>query len=66
MWGTVLKWVAQMLLIPLIKDGVTALYDYLKNRAEQKKKLAEAKKKAEDYVNAKDEATLRDTFNKLP
>lgn len=62
----ILKWIAQFLLIPLIKEGVAWLMDYLKTKRENKKLKEENQKKGEAYEQASDANSARDQFSKLP
>lgn len=61
----ILKWVAQFLLIPLIKEAVAWVVDYYKTKRENKKIDEEHKKKGEAYENAPVE-TADDEFSRLP
>lgn len=60
-----LKWIAQFLLLPLLKDLGVWIADQLKKRAERKKLETENKKKGDAYENANPD-TAHDDFSKLP
>lgn len=70
MWASVLKWFANMLLLPLLKDGLAALGEYLasvyKKMKWTKEKKKEIETKVDDYAKAPTRDSSRDTFGKLP
>jgi hypothetical protein len=61
----ILKWIAQFLLLPLLKDLGVWIADQVKKRAERKKLEAENKKKQEAYENSSSD-TAHDDFERLP
>lgn len=65
MWSKVLQWIAQFLLIPLIKEVATHIKEYIQRKLEQKKRHKENKEKVENYENNTDSSSA-DDFNKLP
>lgn len=66
MWATVFKYIAQFLLIPLIKEGVAAWSEYRKTKREEKKLKEENKAKGEAYEKSDNANDARDKFNRLP
>ena len=65
MWSTISKWIAQFLLIPLIKEIFQYVKDYLTKRAEQKKRHEKNKQKVEQYENSS-QTSSSDDFSQLP
>jgi hypothetical protein len=62
----VLKWIAQVLLLPLIKELAAWVIDYYRTKRENRRLKEENKKKGEAYENASNSSDARGTFNKLP
>lgn len=60
-----LKYIAQFLLLPLLKDLIAQGFKYLKERQELKRLKKENSKKGEAYENA-DSSTAHDEFERLP
>lgn len=63
--ATVFKYLAQFLLIPLIKEFVNYIVRYFKERAELKRIEQENKKKQERYEQASVDSA-HDEFGRLP
>lgn len=60
------KWLAQMLLLPLLKEGLAKLAKAFSDYIANKKLERENVKKGEAYENAKTEESARDEFGNLP
>jgi hypothetical protein len=65
MWQTLFKWVAQFLLLPLIKDGAIVLRREWIRRKELKRLKEENAKKGDAYENSSPE-DAHDEFSRLP
>jgi hypothetical protein len=63
--AAILRWVAQFLLLPLLKDLIVHLRDEWKKRQERKRLEAENKKKGEAYEQSSPDSA-HDDFSKLP
>jgi hypothetical protein len=61
----VLKWIAQFLLLPLLKDLGLWIVEQVKKAREYKKVKEDATKKGESYENSSPD-NAHDEFNKLP
>jgi hypothetical protein len=66
----ILKWIANMLLLPLLREliekGTTAVIDWYARRKHQRKVEQDTQTKVDDYVKAPTRDAARDAFNKLP
>lgn len=66
MWAKLVTWTAQALLIPLIKEGVMALYSWAMRAINRKKKESENQEKSDAYVQSQNAASSADSFSELP
>jgi hypothetical protein len=60
------KWFVNLLLLPLLKEGLVALANIVKDYFANKKLKETNVKKGEAYENAKDEQSAHDEFGNLP
>lgn len=65
MWAKVAQWIAQFLLVPLLKDVAIWLKQHFQRKLEQRKRHAENKKKVENYEHSSS-SDSSDDFTKLP
>jgi len=63
---TLIKYISQFLLIPLIKELAQYLMKKFKDHQDLKKLEKENAKKGEEYAQADTVASARDSFRKLP
>jgi len=66
MWATLGKWMANLLLLPLIKWACISIKDWYIERQELAKLKSEAKKAIDELKKANDEIAALNALNKLP
>lgn len=66
MWTKILEVVISQVVLPLIKDLVFMIVNFLKVRKMRKESEESAKKKADEFKKAQTEQDIKDTFENLP
>lgn len=66
MWSKIGQYLIQFLLLPLLKEIFEVIVKYFKRKNEAEQAKVENKEKVKEYIEAKDEASELDSFNKLP